>query len=103
MMICFNLQAKEFKWYDFIAEVPDDGFASTFVESFIETTHLVPDKDSDAAEGTDIANGLQEVQSVVPVDSQPFLALPAAGLRDLNSQERDQAISRYKEKKKTRR
>lgn len=96
-------EADELKWCDFTAGDPDDGFASTFAESFIETSQLVPDKDSDAAEGMDNANGFQEVQSVVPVGSQPFLALAAAGPRELNTPERDHAISRYKEKKKTRR
>ncbi|KAK6141324.1 hypothetical protein DH2020_024922 [Rehmannia glutinosa] len=91
------------KWSCYAGGVPDEGFPSPFMSSYIETNHLVPDKDSDVGENTSIANGFQEVQSCPPVDSKTFQVLPNAGVRELNSQERDTAISRYKEKKKTRR
>ncbi|KAK6141320.1 hypothetical protein DH2020_024956 [Rehmannia glutinosa] len=91
------------KWSCYAGGVPDEGFPSPFMSSYIETNHLVPDKDSDVGENTSIVNGFQEVQSCPPVDSKTFQVLPNAGVRELNSQERDTAISRYKEKKKTRR
>ncbi|KAL0419979.1 UNVERIFIED_CONTAM: Zinc finger protein CONSTANS-LIKE 13 [Sesamum radiatum] len=90
-------------WFDFTGAVEDKGFPSTFVGSFNEMSHLVPDKDSDVGDSTGIAHGLQEVQSSIPVDSKSFQGLPISGARELNTQERDSALSRYKEKRKTRR
>lgn len=97
------MQADEFKWSDTTCGVPDEGLPSTFVENFIKTNHLVPDKDSDIGDGIGIASGYQEVQTGVPMDSKMLQVTPLAGARELNAQERDYAISRYKEKKKTRR
>lgn len=81
----------------------DEGFPSTYLGDFSEMSHLVPDKDSDAADSAGFGNSLQEIQPCVPVDSQAFQLPPTAATRELNSQERDSALSRYKEKKKTRR
>ncbi|XP_047975536.1 zinc finger protein CONSTANS-LIKE 13-like [Salvia hispanica] len=79
----------------------DEGFPSAYFGDFIsEMSHLVPDKDSDSA---GVGNGIQDIQPCVPVDSQAFQLPPTAATRELNSQERDSALSRYKEKKKTRR
>ncbi|KAL3644818.1 hypothetical protein CASFOL_009998 [Castilleja foliolosa] len=75
-------------WSCFNGEVPDESFPSTFISSFVETNHLVPDKDLDFGESASIANTFQGVHSRA---------------RELNTQERDVAISRYKEKRKTRR
>lgn len=98
------MQASSVDWY-FAGGLPDEGFPSSLFGDFREMNHLVPDKDSDVGDidNTGIADGFQEIQSCVPVDSKPFQLLPIAGARELNSQERDSAISRYKEKKKTRR
>ncbi|GFP86695.1 zinc finger protein constans-like 13 [Phtheirospermum japonicum] len=63
----------------FNGEVPDESFPSTFISSFVETNHLVPDKDLDFGESTSIANAFQGVHSRA---------------RELNTQERDFAISR---------
>ncbi|KAK4418184.1 Zinc finger protein CONSTANS-LIKE 13 [Sesamum alatum] len=101
-----SYETSALNWFDFTGGVEDKSFPSTFVGSFNEMNHLVPevpDKDSDFGESTGIANGLQEVQSSVPVDSKTFQGLPNSGPRELNTQERDSAISRYKEKRKTRR
>nr|AIS92909.1 zinc finger protein CONSTANS-LIKE 9 [Lagerstroemia indica] len=84
----------------FTGGVSDEGFPSTFVDSFVEMNHLVPDKDLDGCDSTGVP---QEVQSCALVDSKAFQMLPNTGSRELNSQERDSALSRYKEKKKTRR
>ncbi|XP_022899103.1 zinc finger protein CONSTANS-LIKE 13-like [Olea europaea var. sylvestris] len=83
--------------------VADQDFSSALLGSYIDTNHLVPDKDSDVGESPFQSNGCQEGQSCVPVNSRPFEAIPKVAARELNSQERDLAISRYKEKKKTRR
>ncbi|KAG6431874.1 hypothetical protein SASPL_103444 [Salvia splendens] len=84
----------------FVGGVQDEGFPCAYFGDFSEMSHLVPDKDSDAADSAGFGNGLQEIQPCVPVDSQ---LPPTAATRELNSQERDSALSRYKEKKKTRR
>lgn len=96
------MQTSELKWCSFSSGVPLEGFPSAFADSFIETNHLVPDKDSEIGDSTDIGNGYQEIQHV-PLDSNTFQMLPKTGAREMNSHERDSAISRYKEKKKTRR
>ncbi|CAI9785631.1 unnamed protein product [Fraxinus pennsylvanica] len=83
--------------------VADQDFSSTLLGSYIDTNHLAPDKDSDVGDSPFQANGGQEGQSRVPINSKPFEAIPKVAARELNSQERDFAISRYKEKKKTRR
>lgn len=90
------------KWSDYTGGVAqDEGFSSNFIGTFIDMNHLVPDKDSDIGDSSSIANCLQEFD---PVDVKPFqVPLMKAVPRELNSQERDSAISRYKEKKKTRR
>ncbi|EYU46711.1 hypothetical protein ABFS82_04G016700 [Erythranthe guttata] len=98
-----SYETNELKWSSFTSGVPDDeGFpSSNFIDSLFDMNHLVPDKDSDFGDGTDIGNGFEEIHHHVPVDSKPFEVPPPA--RELNSHERDSAISRYKEKKKTRR
>ncbi|KAL2510583.1 Zinc finger protein CONSTANS-LIKE 13 [Abeliophyllum distichum] len=83
--------------------VAHQDFSSTLFGSHINTNHLVPDKDSDFGDSPFQASGGQEGQSRVPVTSKPFEAIPKVAARELNSQERDFAISRYKEKRKTRR
>ncbi|KAG6415332.1 hypothetical protein SASPL_122741 [Salvia splendens] len=87
----------------FVGGVQDEGFPSTYFGDFAEMSHLVPDKDSDACDSTGFTNGLQENQPCVPGDSKAFQLFPTSATRELNSQERDSALSRYKEKKKTRR
>ncbi|KAL1542671.1 zinc finger protein CONSTANS-LIKE 13-like [Salvia divinorum] len=82
----------------FVGGVEDEGFPSTYFGDFSEMSHLVPDKDSDPGDGAGFGNGLGEIQPCVPVDSHAFQLPPT-----LNNQERDSALSRYKEKKKTRR
>ncbi|CAI9781127.1 unnamed protein product [Fraxinus pennsylvanica] len=84
-------------------EVADQDFSSTLLGSYIDTNHLVPDKDLDVGDSPFQSNGCQEGQSRVPVNSKPLEAIPKVAARELNSQERDFAISRYKEKRKTRR
>ncbi|KAL0435832.1 UNVERIFIED_CONTAM: Zinc finger protein CONSTANS-LIKE 13 [Sesamum radiatum] len=102
-MLVPSYETSALNWFEFTGGVEDKVLPSTFVGSFNEMNHLVPDKDSDVGDSIGIANGLQEVQSSAPVDSKPFQELPISGPRELNTQERDSAISRYKEKRKTRR
>ncbi|KAL8548541.1 hypothetical protein ACS0TY_007735 [Phlomoides rotata] len=87
----------------FTGGVSDEGFSSAFIDSFADMNHLVPDKDFDINDSTGVPYGFHEVESSVPVDSKTFQLLPVIGSRELNSHERDSALSRYKEKKKTRR
>lgn len=99
-----SYEASSVDWC-FAEGLPDEGFPSSLFGDFSEMNHLVPDKDSDVGDidNTGVANGILEIQPCVPVDSKPFQLLPVSGARELNSQERDFALSRYKEKKKTRR
>ncbi|KAL3849799.1 hypothetical protein ACJIZ3_011681 [Penstemon smallii] len=99
-----SYETSELKWCDYADGVQDQGFSDTFLDGFIDMNHLVPDKDSsDVGDNSVIANGLQEVQSFNNVDMKSFQMHPKVAPRELNSQERDSALSRYKEKKKTRR
>ncbi|KAG8389434.1 hypothetical protein BUALT_Bualt02G0229100 [Buddleja alternifolia] len=74
-----SYETSAFKWCDFTGGGSDEGFPSTFADSFIDLNHLVPEKDSDVGESTGFANGFQEVQSCVPVDSKTVQQLPNPG------------------------
>lgn len=65
-------------------------------------SHIVPDKDSGIGDSPGPINSSHEEQSHLP-GTEAFQILPRLSIRELNSQERETAISRYKEKKKTRR
>ncbi|XP_073139794.1 zinc finger protein CONSTANS-LIKE 13 [Henckelia pumila] len=89
---------------DYTGIIRDQGFHPPLVLSnFIEINHLVPDKDSDVGDNLGTASGCLEMQSEVLADSNMLQVISNGGMRELNSQERDSAISRYKEKRKTRR
>lgn len=88
---------------DFPGAIRDQGFHSPVTSNFIEINHLVPDKDSDVSDNLGGANCCLEMQSQVFADSKLLQVISKGGTLELNSQERDAAISRYKEKRKTRR
>nr|GLL42611.1 zinc finger protein CONSTANS-LIKE 13-like isoform X2 [Ipomoea trifida] len=81
----------------------EQGIASSLFGGFVETNCLVPDKNSDTGYGsvlaTDHSKGKSQHSSIT--DTQQVL--PRVAPRELNSQERETAITRYKEKRKTRR
>ncbi|KAL6505080.1 hypothetical protein OROGR_024897 [Orobanche gracilis] len=90
-------------WSRHTGGVPEESFPSDLISSFVDTKHLLPGKGSDTGENTSTANGFQGVQSNGHFDFKASRVLPIAGSRELNSHEREYAVSRYKEKKKTRR
>ncbi|GER24774.1 CONSTANS-like zinc finger protein [Striga asiatica] len=90
-------------WTDFASGVLDESFDPTVLNGFDEMNHLVPDEDLNNIEDKCVADEVLEMQWHNPLDSKTPQMLHAVGARELNTQERDSAISRYKEKKKTRR
>ncbi|XP_059295319.1 zinc finger protein CONSTANS-LIKE 13 [Lycium ferocissimum] len=89
-----------FHWCGDTGEFADQGFSSSLADCFIETKCLLPDRDSDVG---DTSGGAKEEQSHNPPTAETFQMVPKVAHRELNSQERETAVSRYKEKKKTRR
>lgn len=94
------MQGSAFHWHGDTVEFVDQGFSSSLTDCFIETKCLLPDRDSDVC---DASGGGNEEQSHHPPTTETFQMVPKVVHRELNSQERETAVSRYKEKKKTRR
>ncbi|KAE8009589.1 hypothetical protein FH972_006018 [Carpinus fangiana] len=78
--------------------------SNSLKRKYLEENPVVPDKRSDTGGSVCHANDLVEAQSLYdPVKYEASSALQRVSSHELNSQERDSAISRYKEKRKTRR
>ncbi|KAL6564250.1 hypothetical protein OROMI_015700 [Orobanche minor] len=90
-------------WSHHTGGVRDESVPTSLISSFVDTKHLLSGKGSDTGENSSTANGFPGVQSYGPFDFNTSQVLPIAGSRELNSHEREYAISRYREKKKTRR
>lgn len=71
--------------------------------SYLEESHVVPDKHSDISCSVTHSNDGCEGHSRYPIKSETSSTFQRVASHELNSQERDSALSRYKEKKKTRR
>lgn len=80
-------------------ETTNQVLPSTMLGGFIDESCLVPDKDSDICGSARNVNDGYEGQSQHPT----LPIFPKGSSHELNSQGRDTALSRYKEKKKTRR
>ncbi|CAN4093123.1 unnamed protein product [Withania somnifera] len=93
-------EVSAFHWCGDTGEYTDQGFSSSLADCFIEMKCLLPDRDSDVC---DASGGANEEQSHNPPTTETFQMVPKVVHRELNSQERETAVSRYKEKKKTRR
>ncbi|KAM3326300.1 zinc finger protein CONSTANS-LIKE 13 [Capsicum chacoense] len=93
-------EGSAFNWCGDSGEFADQGFSSSLADCFIETKCLFPNRDSDVCDASGRAN---EEQSHNPPTTETFQMVPKVAHRELNSQERETAVSRYKEKKKTRR
>jgi hypothetical protein len=78
--------------------------SNSLKRKYLEENPVVPDKRSDTGGGVCHANDLVEAPSLHdPVKYEASTALQRVSSHELNSQERDSALSRYKEKRKTRR
>ncbi|OMO77863.1 Zinc finger, B-box [Corchorus capsularis] len=71
------------------------------LRSYTEENAVVPDKHIDTSKTIHVTS--QEDQLEHQVAAGTIAAVPKIAFHELNSQERDSAISRYKEKRKTRR
>lgn len=76
---------------------------SVVSRNHFDEVSVVPDKLSDIDGRLRVVSDGDEGGSRYPISTETLSVLPKAGLHEINSQERDSALSRYKEKKKTRR
>jgi len=77
-------------------------FPSTLPGSNFEESYAVPEKEFNISDSASHINDGHEAEPQ-PSTIETLPVLPNVGTRELSSQERDSAISRYKEKKQTRR
>ncbi|XP_002268490.1 zinc finger protein CONSTANS-LIKE 13 [Vitis vinifera] len=96
-------EASAFQWCSDGSEAANQVLPSVLLGSCADEKCLVPRKHSDIGGSVSHTNGSDEGKSECPVVTKTLPALPKVSVHELNSQERDSAISRYKEKKKTRR
>uniref|UniRef100_A0A5B6YWP3 Putative zinc finger protein CONSTANS-LIKE 13 n=1 Tax=Davidia involucrata TaxID=16924 RepID=A0A5B6YWP3_DAVIN len=92
-----------YEWCSDNGELANQGLQSMLLGSYTEESCLVPDKDSEIGGNVSHADGDHEGQSHHHIVAEPLQVLPKVAVRELTSQERDSALSRYKEKKKNRR
>ncbi|CAI0447805.1 unnamed protein product [Linum tenue] len=93
-----------FHWHNDNEDAANQAFVSSILRANLDEHSETPDKQSNAAgEGTFANDGDEAAQPHHPATTLPATALKVTAYELLNSQERDSAISRYKEKKKTRR
>lgn len=98
------MQANTFQWLNNGYDTANE-FASPLSRHYLEENCMVPDKQEENDSRVNHAPDGYEGQSQAPVTTETLPVLPKVGhhVHELNSQERDYAISRYKEKRKTRR
>ncbi|XVF32708.1 hypothetical protein REPUB_Repub17cG0106200 [Reevesia pubescens] len=73
-----------------------------FLPFYTDESAVVPDKQLDSSRTINVNDSLED-QLQHQIAAGTMLALPKVAVHELTSQERDSAISRYKEKRKTRR
>ncbi|XP_027116800.1 zinc finger protein CONSTANS-LIKE 13 [Coffea arabica] len=96
-----SYEASAFQWgSDKVEDEVQD--ISTLLGENIELNHIVPGKDSGVGDSPGPLRGSHEEQMHPPA-AETLQTLPRPAIRELNSQERGSAISRYREKKKNRR
>nr|BAS25703.1 gentian CONSTANS-like13 homolog [Gentiana triflora] len=96
-----SYESEGFQWSCDAEKAADFGFSSG-----LEMNYLVPDAGDNSSSGPVVNSGAATVEEqCVPIGVGTFQMLPQLPIREplTNSKERDSAISRYKEKKKTRR
>lgn len=98
-------QARSCQWFiDSSENVHQDILPQMALRSHLQESHKDSEKHSDIGDSVSLANDDAHNQhSQHPVDSNALLDFPKIFPYELTSQERETAISRYKEKRKTRR
>lgn len=101
----FFVQARSCQWFiDSSENVHQDVLPQMALRSHLQESHKDSEKHSDIGDSVSLANDDAHNQhSQHPVDSNALLDFPKIFPHELTSQERETAISRYKEKRKTRR
>lgn len=95
------MQESMLQWFINTGEAANEVFVpSTLLRSNFEDSSAIPDKWSDISGSRSHDNDGHGVQ---PVTARTPSVVPKVASHELNSQERDFAISRYKEKRKSRR
>lgn len=98
------MQVGDFQWSSDGGQVANQFcISNSYKNIYLEESSVVPEKHSDIGGSVSHANDVTELQSQHVIISENSSALPRVSPHELNSQERDSALSRYKEKKKTRR
>ncbi|XP_038681692.1 zinc finger protein CONSTANS-LIKE 13-like isoform X2 [Tripterygium wilfordii] len=90
------------QWLSDSGEDAPGFFPSTLVENHFEENYLAHEKCSDGGYGSHTSN-THEGQPADSIPTENMSNFPKFAQYELNSEEKDSAISRYKEKKKTRR
>lgn len=98
-----SLEARPLMWCSYTGEDADQGLPSTSLQNYFNTNCMVPDKDSEIGHCFCHENNGHEAQSESPVITEAAQILPKVAPREFSIQDRNSAITRYKEKRKSRR
>lgn len=90
-------------WLTDNVDLANENLSGKLQGSRFENNCLVPEKDSDIGGNANLANYGHEGQPIHDTKTETLQVIPKFNPRELTSQERDSAILRYKEKKRTRR
>lgn len=97
-------QAAGFKWIGDRDEPADQDFLPSLLQKYIREDSTISNKLIDISGSINQTNDVHESISQEPISNKTLPPFPRVAQHEfLNSQERDSAISRYKEKRKTRR
>lgn len=93
-----------YQWFNDTEETENEGLVPcASLKSNFKDTSATPDKQHDVDGSVSHTHNEHEPQPLPPATSSALSLLPKVAPLELNSQERGSALSRYKEKKKTRR
>ncbi|KAK1354104.1 B-box type zinc finger protein with CCT domain [Heracleum sosnowskyi] len=96
-------ETSAFQWCNDIGEDADESLPNTSYQSYLNTDCLVPDKDPEVDPTLHYDENKHETPSENPVVIEASHIIPKAVPPEFSSQHRDSAITRYKEKRKSRR
>lgn len=98
-----SYEASAFQWCNDLGEDADESLPNTSYQSYFNTDCLVPDKDPEADPTSHYEENKHEIPTQNPVITEASQIIPKAAPYEFSSQHRDSAITRYKEKRKSRR